>query len=101
MQVKVLKKNKNELEIEIEGEGHTFCNVIQNALFKDKRVDFAGYNIAHPLTANPIIYVRTKTGTKPEAVLLNAVKEVMNDVKTLRTVFDKSLQKWEAKQKTL
>ena len=98
MKIKVLKKSKNELEIEIEGEGHTFCNIIQNALLKDSRVDFAGYNIAHPLTADPVLYVRTKTRSRPETVLMKAIEEVHKDVEGLRTSFNKSIEGWKAKK---
>ena len=53
MKINILKKTKNELKIEIEGEGHTFCNLLQDALLEDKSVEMAGYDIPHPLQANP------------------------------------------------
>ncbi|MDH5447462.1 MAG: DNA-directed RNA polymerase subunit L [Candidatus Bathyarchaeota archaeon] len=96
MKVKILKKTKNELKIEIDGEGHTFCNVVQKALLKNKKVDLAGYNIPHPLTANPVVYLRTKTQSKPEIVLRNAVKEVQKDTEAFRVAFDKALKEWQS-----
>lgn len=97
MQVKILKKTKNELKIELDGEGHTLCNVIQKALLKDKRVDFAGYDIQHPLTASPVIYLRTKARSKSETILKDAAKEVQKDTEIFRIAFDKALKKWQSK----
>jgi len=92
MKVKILNKTENELKIEIEKEGHTFCNVVQKALLKDKRVDLAGYNIAHPLTSSPVIYLRTKTKTKPETVLKEAAVDVQKDTAAFRVAFDNALK---------
>jgi DNA-directed RNA polymerase subunit L len=93
MKIKILKKTKNELKIEIDGEGHTFCNIVQKALLKNKKVDLAGYDIPHPLTTNPVVYLRTKTKSKPEIVLRDAVREVQKDAEAFRTAFDKALKK--------
>lgn len=92
MKVKILNKAGNELKVEVEGETHTFCNVVQRALLKDERVEFAGYNIPHPLTANPVIYLRTKSRTKPEVVLKDAVQQVQKDAEALRAAFNKALK---------
>jgi len=93
MKVEILKKTKNELKIEIDGEGHTFCNVVQKALLKNKKVDLAGYDVPHPLTANPVVYLRTKTQNKPETVLRDAVREVQKDSEAFRAAFGKALEK--------
>ena len=91
---------KNELKIEIEGEGHTFCNVIQKALIKDKRVEIAGYDIPHPLTSSPLIYIRTKGQNKPTKVLDDATKAVHKDSKTFRAAFSKALKEWNKKRQS-
>ncbi len=76
MKVKVLKKADNELKIEIEGSSHGLCNLIQKRLLDDKTVDFAGYDVPHPLASSPIIYLRMKGKAKPEEALINAVEKV-------------------------
>jgi len=93
MKVNILNKTENELKIEIEGEGHTFCNVVQKALLKDKTVDLAGYNVPHPLTSSPVIYVRTKNKRKPETVLQEAVADVQKDTEAFMVAFDSALKK--------
>jgi DNA-directed RNA polymerase subunit L len=76
MKVKVLKKEENELKIEIEGSSHGLCNLVTKRLLEDKRVDFAGYDLPHPLASSPIIYLRMKGKSKPEDALIEAVSKV-------------------------
>jgi len=75
MKVKVLKRAENELKIEIEGTSHGLCNLLQKKLLEDKRVDFAGYDLPHPLASSPIIYLRMKGKAKPEDALLEAAEK--------------------------
>ncbi len=76
MKINVLKKSGNELKIEIEGGTHGLCNLLQKRLLEDKTVDFAGYDVPHPLASNPIIYVRTKGNAKPEDALIKGVEKI-------------------------
>jgi len=75
MKVNVLKRTENELKIEVEGAGHTICNLLQKRLLEDENVELAGYDISHPLTPTPVIYVRTKGDVKPEEALLKALEK--------------------------
>ncbi len=76
MKIKVLTRSGNELKIEIEGGTHGICNLVQKRLLEDKTVEFAGYDVPHPLASSPVIYVRMKGDTKPEAALIKAVEKV-------------------------
>jgi DNA-directed RNA polymerase subunit L len=76
MKIKVLNKSENELKIEIEGGTHGLCNLLQKRLLENKSVDFAGYDIPHPLASNPIIYVRMKGAAQPEDALIKAVEKI-------------------------
>ena len=76
MKINVLSKSGNEFKIEIEGGTHGLCNLLQKRLLEDKRVDFAGYDVPHPLASNPIIYVRMKGKAKPEDALIRAVEKI-------------------------
>ena len=97
MEIKILKKTSNELKIEIEGEGHTFCNVLQKALLEDDTIEMAGYNIEHPLTSNPTVYVRTKGKRKPKAVLIDAAKKMEKQNKEFKKSFERALKEWQQK----
>ena len=76
MNLKVLQNTKNELKIEIQGEGHTFCNLLQQALLQDKGVEMAGYDVPHPLIPSAILYIRTKRETSPKKALERALAKV-------------------------
>lgn len=75
MKVKVLKKTSMEIKIEIDGAGHSLCNLLQKRLLEDKDVDSAGYDVPHPLSYKPVIYVRTKGTVKPEEILIKAAEK--------------------------
>jgi DNA-directed RNA polymerase subunit L len=77
MKIKVLKKSENELKIEIEGSSHGICNLLAKRLLEDKNVEFAGYDVPHPLASSPIIYLRMKGDNKPADALLEATEKVM------------------------
>jgi DNA-directed RNA polymerase subunit L len=76
MKVKVLKRQDNELKIEIEGSSHGLCNLLAKRLLEDSRVDFAGYDLPHPLAASPVIYIKMKGTGKPEDALIEAVAKI-------------------------
>ncbi len=76
MKVTVLKKSDNELKIEIVGSSHGLCNLIAKRLLEDKKVEFAGYDVPHPLASSPIIYFRMKGANKPVDALIEATKKV-------------------------
>jgi DNA-directed RNA polymerase subunit L len=99
LELKVRKRTSNELELEIVGEGHTFCNLLESVLLEDKAVEFAGYNIEHPLISNATIYVRTKGAKKPEEALEEAIEKVIQREKELAEEFNNALQKWQGKSK--
>lgn len=76
MKVKILKRSENELKIEIQDSSHGLCNLLQKRLLEDKRVEFAGYDVPHPLASSPVIYIRMKGANKPEDALIDAVEKV-------------------------
>jgi DNA-directed RNA polymerase subunit L len=89
LKIKVLKKTMNELKIEVEGAEHGFCNLLQKKLLEDEKVDFAGYDLPHPLASNPVIYVRMKGAAKPESALIRAAEKA----REANEAFSKALEK--------
>jgi len=53
--------------------------------------------VPHPLTSNPIIYVQTKGGLKPETAIRNAVKKIRKQNKEFGKTFEKALKAWQRK----
>ncbi len=92
MEVKALTRTKNELRLEIVGEDHTFCNLLQNLLLKDKNVEIAGYDQPHPLIRSSIVYFRTKREISPEKVLLNALASIQELNKEFNEKFAKAVE---------
>ncbi len=92
MKVRVLKHSKNEMKIEIEGEGHSFGSALQSALLEDRNVEFAGYNVPHPLFSKSVVYVRTKGGERAETALKKAAKRLEKRMNELQKLFEASLK---------
>lgn len=89
MKINVIKESGNELKIEIVGGTHGLCNLIAKRLLEDKTVDFAGYDVPHPLASSPIIYVRMKGKAKPVDALVRAISKVRDT----NGVFAKELER--------
>ena len=92
MNVKVLKRSKGLLKIEVEGEGHTFGHLLQEALLEDKNVDWAGYDLPHPLFNKPIVTVRMKGEAAPEKALERAAKKIRQDTEEFIGKFSSSFK---------
>ena len=93
MQLKVLKQTDNELKIEVEGEGHTLFNLMESVLLEDPKVEFASYNMPHPLISNTVVTVRTSEGKKPEEALKEACEKILQRGKELNEAFTNALEK--------
>jgi len=98
LQLKILKRNSQELKLEIEGEGHTFCNLLESVLLEDKDVEFAGYDVPHPLIANTTVFIRTKKGKKPEEALIEAIEKIRKMGRELNQEINRALEEWEKKE---
>lgn len=88
MELKVLEDSKNKLIVEIEGEGHALCNALKSELWNNKKVDIAGYNIAHPLVGVPKLVIETDSG-KPKEALVDAAKKIKKEADEFLKAFNK------------
>lgn len=78
--------------MEIEGEGHTFGHLLQDALLGDKTVDWAGYDLPHPLFAQSIVTIRMKGEAQPEKALERASKKIRSDLEEFTEKFSASVK---------
>ena len=92
MKINVIKNSENELKIEIVGGSHGLCNLLTKRLLEDKDVDFAGYDVPHPLASSPTLYVRTKGKVKPEEALVKAVKKIREANDAFGKEFNRALK---------
>ncbi|MBW2988158.1 DNA-directed RNA polymerase subunit L [Candidatus Woesearchaeota archaeon] len=86
MELKILEDKKKLLRFEIKGEGHTLCNALKNELIKDSNVEYATYNIAHPLIGIPEMIVKTKQGT-PRDAIIKAIERLRKRNKSFISAF--------------
>ncbi len=93
MVIRIIKKEKNELQIEVDGEDHTLCNLIQYSLLMDKNVEFAGYDLPHPLSRKPIIFLRTKKGLKAENIFKRTLEKVSKQTNEFLANFSAAVEK--------
>jgi DNA-directed RNA polymerase subunit L len=92
MQLRVLEKTDSEMKIEVEGEGHTFCNLLETVLLEDEKVEFASYNMKHPLISNMVVTIRTDKEKKPEEALKEACEKILQRGKELSEAFADALK---------
>ena len=87
MELKTIKKTAKELELEITDENETILNPITEVLLQNKDVDYASYLCDHPESKKRRLYIRVNKG-KPEEILLKAVKQLEDEVKTFSKNFE-------------
>jgi len=93
MELKPIKKTTKELELEITDENETILNPIIEVLLQDKDIEYASYITDHPESKTRRLYIRVKKG-KPGDILLKAVEQLEDEVKTFNKNFqDKSKSK--------
>lgn len=96
MKVNVIKSSENELKLEIDGAGHSLLNVIQKTLLEDSNIEVAGYHVPHPLIDTGVLYVHTKEKHKPETLVLEATKKVLDLSKDFQSAFKKASKSYKA-----
>ena len=79
MEIQVLEEENNKIKFKIIGETHTLCNLLKKELFNDKAVEFAGYNVEHPLLKEATFTVSTTKKSARKAVndAIERVREVL------------------------
>lgn len=65
--VQVTRRGENEVEIRIRGETYTIIDPLVSMLHR-MGVEFAGYDVPHPLVEESVLFVRTREGDPVEVV---------------------------------
>jgi DNA-directed RNA polymerase subunit L len=87
---RTIENTKYELKFEIGGEGHSFPNLLRKTLLEEPSVEFAGYNIEHPLLASPIVTLRTQR-RQANVVLREALEKMLARTEEFRKKFKQSI----------
>ena len=90
MKPRVIESTNFELKFEIGGEGHSFPNLLRKTLLEEPAVEFAGYNIEHPLLASPIVTLKTKR-RRSNVVLREALEKMLGRTEEFRKKFKQAV----------
>ncbi len=90
MKPRVVENTRYELKIEFQDEGHAFCNMLRKTLLEIPGVEFAGYNVDHPLLSSPIVTIRTKRRTA-NVVLREGLETMIARLEEFRKKFNQAV----------
>ena len=86
MEVIIINETKDSIQFEIKEEGHTLCNILREELNSLEEVNFASYNIKHPIISSPIMAVN---GPKPKKLVLDGADKIKEKTKEFRSLIKK------------
>ena len=87
----IIEDKTLELTFEVADESHGVCNALRHILMQDPDVEYAVYNIDHPLTGKPQMTIKTKRGKRPRSVLKKAAKELQKESSDFKQLIDEAL----------
>ncbi|MHA1961808.1 MAG: RpoL/Rpb11 RNA polymerase subunit family protein [Candidatus Thorarchaeota archaeon] len=90
MKPRLIESTRQEIKIEFQDEGHSFCNLLRKTLLELPGVEFAGYNIDHPLLSSPIVTLRTKR-RQSNVVLREGLETMLARTEEFRKKFNQAL----------
>lgn len=90
MKPRTIENTKFEMIFEIVGEGHSFPNLLRKTLLEEPAVEFAGYNIDHPLLASPVVTLRTQR-RQANVVLREALEKMLARTEEFRKKFNQAM----------
>lgn len=88
---KIIEDKTLELTFEVADESHGVFNALRHILMQDPDVEYAVYNIDHPLTGKPQMTIKTKRGKRPRKVLKKAASELQKESSEFRDILDDAL----------
>ena len=88
---KIIEDKTLELTFEVEDESHGVFNALWPVLMQDQDVEYAVYNIDHPLTGKPQMTIKTKRGKRPRSVLKKAAEELQKESSDFKQLIDEAL----------
>ena len=80
-----------ELTFIVHDESHGVFNALRHVLMQDPDVEYAVYNIDHPLTGKPQMTIKTKRGKRPRSVLKKAAEELQKESSDFKQLIDEAL----------
>lgn len=82
MEVKIIEETDEELVFEVIAE-KTILNPLKERLLDHEQVDYAGWNVEHPMLSNPRFTLRVHEGD-PREIATAAIKDLQDDIADLK-----------------
>lgn len=89
--IKIIEDKTLEITFVVEDESHGVCNALRHILMENPDVEYAVYNIDHPLTGKPEITIKTKRGKRPRIVLKTAAEQLQKESIEFKELLDEAL----------
>ncbi|NPA69757.1 MAG: DNA-directed RNA polymerase subunit L [Crenarchaeota archaeon] len=83
LNIEIVKYDQNYLEILVRGETHTLFAPLLEYLLKHPDVEYAMYDVDHPLLQNVKFRLKTKS-RDPIEVLKEVVQDILKDVDAIK-----------------
>ena len=83
LRLTILKYEGNYLELHVQGETHTLFSPLLDYLLKHPDVEYAMYDVDHPLLQNVKFRMKTKN-RDPIEVLKEVVQKIVQDIDEFR-----------------
>ena len=87
----IIEDKTLELTFEVKDESHGVFNVLRHILMQNPDVEYAVYNIDHPLTGKPQMTIKTKRGKRPRTVLKKAAEELKSESAEFKKLIEDAL----------
>ncbi|WP_054853162.1 DNA-directed RNA polymerase subunit L [Vulcanisaeta distributa] len=87
IKISIVRAEDNYLEAVVQGETYTLFAPLIEYLLKRPDVEYAMYDVDHPLTQNVRFRIKTKGGKPPLDVIKDAVNAILKDIEELENGF--------------
>ncbi len=93
MDIEVKEVGPSEIRVVIKGETYTLLTPIVEELNARDDVEFAGYDVPHPLKEEGIIFLRVRDGLDPRKILRETVEKLIKEYEGLEKSFREELER--------
>ena len=93
IEFKVEREDERSAVYVVEGEDHTIGNLLEKILLNMKGVEFANYEMPHPLEHRIVIRIHTDGSIKPREALMKALDEALRLIEEFREKFLEELKR--------
>ncbi|MCY3411300.1 MAG: hypothetical protein INQ03_06645 [Candidatus Heimdallarchaeota archaeon] len=91
MKITIQTKEDNFMRMQIKEDPHTLFNLLRIVALEEDGVILAGYARDRTFEDSLMFQIRTEGDVKPETVLVDAARKVMDMADKFRTAFEASL----------